>query len=77
MMMFLWPIILVTALVALVGWALRGGQDQVPMVGCMAGHGDMGQAVQAKTAIDILRERYARGEITKEQFEEMSHTIGA
>jgi putative membrane protein len=31
----------------------------------------------AESALDILKMRYARGEITKEQFDEMSHTVAA
>ncbi len=29
----------------------------------------------AETALDILKKRYARGEITKQQFDEMSHEV--
>ena len=29
----------------------------------------------AESALDILKNRYARGEITKEQFDEMSHEV--
>jgi len=75
MMMFFWPFFLVAGLVMLVVWVLRGGQGRLPMMGCMMGHGDMNQEAQAKSAIDILRERYARGEITNEQFDDMRHTI--
>lgn len=74
-MMFFWPFLLVAGLVMLVVWAFRGGQGQVPMMGCMTGHGDMNRETQTKTAMDILRERYARGEITKDQYEEMGRTI--
>ena len=30
---------------------------------------------QARSALDILRERYARGEITREQYEEMRREL--
>lgn len=76
MMMFLWPFFLIVGLVILVAWALRGGRGQLPMMGCMTGHGDMSQVTPTKTAADILRERYARGEITKEQYEDIHRTIG-
>jgi putative membrane protein len=31
----------------------------------------------AESALDILKKRYARGEITKEQFDTMSHDVAA
>ncbi len=31
---------------------------------------------QQDTALEVLRRRYASGEITKEQFEEMKRTLG-
>lgn len=43
------------------GWSGRSGPDE---------------AGRHETALDILEKRYARGEITKEQFEEMKRTLG-
>ena len=31
----------------------------------------------AESALDILKKRYARGEITKEQFDQMSHEVAS
>ncbi len=33
-------------------------------------------AEQGESLLDILKRRYALGEITREQFEEMKHTLG-
>lgn len=76
-MMFFWPLFLIFGLVILVTWAARGGQGQLPMMGCMGGHAGMDHAAPEKSAMDVVRERYARGEINKEQFEEMSRALGS
>ena len=34
------------------------------------------QMTQASKSIEVLRERYAKGEITKEQFEQMKKDLG-
>ena len=54
----------VAAVVLLVRWL--GG----------AGHGAMTQAPPGRTPLDILKERFARGEIHKEEFEERRKLLG-
>lgn len=63
-------IVVIAAVVALIVLLVRwlGGP----------GHGDHGRymAPHGKTALDILKERFARGEIDKEEFEERRRTLG-
>ncbi len=73
-MMFLWPFFLFVGVAMLVLWVVRGGTGPLPMPGCM-GHGSMDHGAQDKTPLEIVRERYARGELTKEQFEEISPAL--
>lgn len=42
--------------------------------GCCGGHGHDGPKL-GNNALDILRERYAKGEITKEQFDKMKQDL--
>jgi uncharacterized membrane protein len=73
MMFMFWPfVLLVIVLVVLL--AVTGRETRVPMMGCM-GHGEMSDRPGAKTALDIARERYARGEIDKEEFEEIMRNL--
>ena len=59
--MFFWILILI-GIVALVVWAIQksGGQTIV---------------AQNETALDILKKRYAKGEIGKEEFEERKRLV--
>ncbi len=49
----------------------RGGQGQSASRSLTTG------APAGQTPLDILKARYAKGEITKEQFEAMRHDLGA
>jgi putative membrane protein len=60
------PLLLIGG-VALVIWLARGGQLSNVMSTWNGGGGDR--------ALDILRERYARGEITLEQYEQMRREL--
>jgi putative membrane protein len=61
-----WMIIFWVGLIALIIWAVRaftGSADRVP-----------GPA-SSKTPLEILRERFARGEIDKNEFEDRKHHL--
>ena len=63
-MMVLWWALIAVAIVALIRW-IRSG----------AGEGTGGHDGGRGSALDILKERYAKGEITKEELEEMKKDV--
>lgn len=58
--MFLWPILIILGIVVLVRWAFGNRRNQS----------------EEDRAITILRERYARGEIGKEEFDARKRDLG-
>ncbi len=58
-------LLVIVGFVVLIVWAVgsasRGGTNREP---------------ERPTALDILRERYARGEITQQEFEQAKKTLG-
>lgn len=63
LMMFLWWALVALAVVWLVRYAARNAGDR-------PGVGRVGES-----ALDILKKRYAKGEITKKEFDEMRKDI--
>ncbi|MGA8146258.1 MAG: SHOCT domain-containing protein [Gallionellaceae bacterium] len=47
----------------------------VMLVKCLWGSGSCGKRELGKTALDLLKERYARGEIEKEEFEQKKRDL--
>jgi putative membrane protein len=64
LMMILFIAAIVVVVVLLVRWL--GG----------AGHGAAPHSPPGRTPLDILKERFARGEIDKDEFEERRRTLG-
>ena len=48
----------------------------VILVKCSWGSGACGKRGREKSALDILKERYARGEIEREEFEQKKRDLG-
>lgn len=47
----------------------------VAVVRAMSARGSTGDSTRADASIEILRRRYAAGELTKEQFEQMKRDV--
>lgn len=61
--MMLWWVLVVVAIVVLVLWLTKAPQR--------------GSSTGRDPALDILRERYARGEIDEQEFEKKKHDLTA
>ena len=68
-MMFFWILALV-AIVLLIRWLVIAGGNRSPM-----SHGQEQARDTAESALDIVKKRYAKGEITKEQFDLMRRDL--
>ncbi len=71
-------LLFVIAVIALIIWALRAWSRSGGHIGSVGGPGTpSGPAgpIGANRALDILKERYARGEITKDQYDQMRRDL--
>jgi len=68
-MMFFWILVLI-AVVLLIRWLVTAGGNRTSV-----SHGPQTPHSSVESALDILKKRYARGEITKEQFELMRRDL--
>lgn len=66
-------IAIIVGVVLLVRWLMAGGTH---MGGMHMGMPPMAPPPGTSAALDILKERYAKGEITKEQFDQMKKDLG-
>ncbi|KIX15637.1 SHOCT domain-containing protein [Dethiosulfatarculus sandiegensis] len=67
LMILIWLIVIV-AVIAGIRWAFRGGQGVNPQ-------GGAGAKTGAESSLDILKRRYAAGEIDRKQYIEMKNDI--
>ncbi len=63
-MMLIWLVIVIVVVAAVIRWLQGGG-----------GAGPLPFAGNRKRALEILEERFARGEIDKDEFQEKKHLL--
>ena len=61
-------LLLIAGVIGLIAWLLRGGGGAPGLTTTQP---------SGETPLDILKMRYAQGEITKEQFEQLKRDLGA
>lgn len=67
------------------GWWMGNGRIRLGIYGCILGivlliklvMGSAESKGKTETALDVLKKRYARGQINKEEFEEKKKDIGS
>ena len=72
LLMILFWLLVLAGIVLLVIWAVR----QLSGTGHGTAHKEFPGQTPIEDPCEIVRMRYARGEITKEQYEEMCRTLG-
>ena len=61
----IWFILLLAGIIALVVWGVKKATDQ----------GSPGSSAGQRSPLDIAKERYAKGEISKEEFEQIKKDL--
>jgi putative membrane protein len=67
--MWLWPVLVIALIIALILFFGRGHSGR-NFRNSVAGNDQ-----SSETALDVLKKRYARGEITKDEFDQMKRDI--
>ncbi len=70
-----WGWILIVILVVILIYALAGRGGQRPSEPSRGSH--VGEKEDLETPLDILKKRYARGEISREDFEQMKKDVSS